>query len=424
MVLNGTSGDFRIYPAEGDGDVSGTSGNILIQNAQLEVSDFGPTDYIPTTTAAVSVGPVSGLPRLDYSGGCPSLLLEPQRTNLALWSEQFDDAAWVKTYTTITANSTTSPNGYNNADKLVADVLTSNHWIEKIGYSSFSIGTHTMSIYAKAGGSNFVQIATSSGFAATYQNYNLSNGTKGNGNVSSAGYSTSIEAIGTNGWYRITFTAANPSSDARFLIVPILSDVATRNPTFLGNGTDGVYIWGAQIEFGSYPTSYIPTLGSAVSRNTDSAYKTGISSLIGQTEGTFFVEIQGYTDALSGNTFFGITESTANNRLLIGQSSTANQFRFYVDVDAYGGGFNYSVTDITEPQKLAIVYSNSGNDIALYLNGAQKTSFSTSNTFSASLTDLVSNNGAGTQNAEFNVKQIIVFPTALTEAQAIELTTL
>jgi hypothetical protein len=80
-----------IYPIN-----AATLGTTFIWGCQLETGVA--TDYIATTTAAVSVGPVANLPRLDYSGGatCPSLLLEPQRTNLALYSEQFDNAAWTK----------------------------------------------------------------------------------------------------------------------------------------------------------------------------------------------------------------------------------------------------------------------------------------------------------------------------------------
>jgi len=89
-----TSNYYRIYPAEGNNDTSGTSGNILIQASQLEAGDVM-TDYIPTTTAAVSVGPVANTPRINYlGGGCGKLLLEPQRTNLMTFSEQFD--SWTK----------------------------------------------------------------------------------------------------------------------------------------------------------------------------------------------------------------------------------------------------------------------------------------------------------------------------------------
>jgi hypothetical protein len=300
----------------------------------------------------------------------------------------------------------------------VADVLTSNHWIEKQGYSGYTAGTHTMSIYAKAGGSNFVQIATSSGLAATYQNYNLSNGTKGNGNVSSAGYLTSIEAIGTNGWYRITFTAANPSSDARFLIVPILSDVATRNPTFLGNGTDGIYIWGAQMEAGAYATSYVPCLSTAVTRVADAAYKTGISSLIGQTEGTLYWEgyvtpAGNYNSLMSveeiGNYFFNIRLNTTN-KIEAATSGFSADFNITASTPATAGTY----------YKIAGAYK-SGQSV-LYVNGVQIGTNAT--TFTVPSLTQFRFNVYNVFNEQKSTSQALLFKTRLTNAQLAELTTL
>ena len=114
-----------------------------------------------------------------------------------------------------------------------------------------------------------MQIATSTGFgSATYQNFNLSNGTLGNGNVVAAGYFADIEDYG-NGWYRCWVKAAPTSNNARFLIIPILTDIASRNPAFAGDGSTGFYMYGVEREAGSYPTSYIPTYGSSVTRPAD-----------------------------------------------------------------------------------------------------------------------------------------------------------
>jgi hypothetical protein len=122
LTFNESTTSVRIYPADGNLDISGTSGNILIQDAQLE-QGLVATDYIETTTTTAQAGILEDMARLDYSGGasCPSLLLEPQRTNLALYSEQFDNAAWAKRNATVTANATTSPEGYVNASKLITN---------------------------------------------------------------------------------------------------------------------------------------------------------------------------------------------------------------------------------------------------------------------------------------------------------------
>ena len=87
--------------------------------SQVETGDIA-TDYIPTTTTAVSVGPVANLPRIDYTGGgCGKLLLEPQRTNLFTYSEQFNNAAYTKVGGAVVANNATSPDGYTKDRKSV-----------------------------------------------------------------------------------------------------------------------------------------------------------------------------------------------------------------------------------------------------------------------------------------------------------------
>jgi hypothetical protein len=93
LSVNGSGSAFGI---RFDNENDSAAKDFTIAFIQLETGDIA-TDYIPTTTAAVSVGITANIPRLDYTGGgCPSWLLEPQRTNLALYSEQFNNAVWDK----------------------------------------------------------------------------------------------------------------------------------------------------------------------------------------------------------------------------------------------------------------------------------------------------------------------------------------
>jgi hypothetical protein len=85
-----------------------------------------------------------------------------------------------------------------------------------------------------------------------------------------------------NGWYRCTVYDTTSTS---FVAV-----YGRNGGNFVGNGVDGIYFWGGQVEAGAYPTSYIPTTSATVTRNADVISKTGISSLIGQTEGTIYWE--------------------------------------------------------------------------------------------------------------------------------------
>ena len=394
----------RIYPADSDGDTSGDIGNILIQDAQLE-QGLVLREYLETTTSAVRTGLVADEPRFDYSDGPPSLLLEPERTNTMPNSEYL--SGYLFTRTNGTNNSAISPEGVGNAFKLYADTQTGAHYL-RLNYTQTADAV--LSVFAKKGEETSFAIGNATASQAVV--FNLENGTI----TSETGGTGTIEHIG-NDWYRCSYHRT-AWADWQYI------SLRGNNTTYTGDGTSGIYLYGLQFELGYYPTSYIPTYGSSASRAADACSATGVSNVIGQTEGTLFAEIQGNANALSSNTFLSLAESTGNNRIILGQSSSANQVRFYIDVDAYSSGHNYNVTDITQPQKLAIVYSNSGNNIALYLNGVQKSIFATGDTFSAPLTDITFDNGAGGQAAEFNIKELIVFDSALTQSEAEALTTI
>ena len=111
ITYNATISQVRIFPADGNGNVSGTSGNILIQNSQLEAGLIA-TDVIETGASTAQAGILEDMPRLDYSGEatCPSLLLEPQRSNLYLHSEYISNFSGTETF-----NSAISPEGVSNA---------------------------------------------------------------------------------------------------------------------------------------------------------------------------------------------------------------------------------------------------------------------------------------------------------------------
>jgi hypothetical protein len=283
-VATSTSISIRI----GSGVSGATTAVLEIGNFQLESSDIA-TDYIPTTTAAVSVGPVANVPRLDYlNSTCPKLLLEPQRTNLALYSEQFNNAAWVATSTTVTANTTISPDGYQNADTMI--ITDSNSRIVQV--SSLGAGTYTISAYVKV-------LSTTT--AGTMRFAPVVDGSNANSFFTP-----------TTEWarYTQTFTAATG-----------VTAIALRGSAtgFVGN----VAVYGFQIEVGSYATSYIPTLAASVTRGADFAQQTGITSLIGQTEGTLFLDFEsGANDSI--DYAFSINDGTTTNRIAIFRGSANN----------------------------------------------------------------------------------------------------
>jgi hypothetical protein len=299
----------------------------------------------------------SGVPRLDYTGGgCPSLLLEPQRTNLVTFSEQFDNAAYNKFNLSVTANSLLSPDGTANADKIIENTANNNHFVFRAILPS---GVCISYVFAKQGERKNLLLGNAS--FGVYAVFDLNNGTV----VSISGSQLSspkIESYG-NGWYRCS--VVNTNNDLRSLAIGIADNLG--NVSYTGDGTSGLFIWGAQVEASSYPTSYIPTLGSSVTRLADAASKTGISSLIGQTEGTLFCDVN--LDVRGDFIYFAISPdlSSSANYLGIGildtsiifQSSVANVLQANISLS----------NSATGRFKIAGAYKL--NDFVMYVNGSQ-----------------------------------------------------
>jgi hypothetical protein len=353
---------FMGYPDGATPSTSGVSyaGNgvsgVFIWGAQL-VEGSTPKDYLPTTTRL-------DIPRLDYTNGsCPSILVEPQRTNLVLRSEEFDNVNWNKIASTITANSTTSPSGVQNADTLTGTSAALG--VRRIvqGMTVLNATNYTTSIYAKKGTNNFVQIFqldVTFGPNA-WANFDLNNGVVGS--VGSSVTAT-ITDVG-NGWYRCSMTALSilggNTSTSIILVTSATSPRAEQNTL-----TTSVFLWGAQLEAGAYPTSYIPTTSASVTRNADVIEKTGISDLIGQTEGTMFVDIElkAYDNLPKWIAFLG----TGSAYIGIYTDSSS---RFFAEITNAGIQFSNSTYTFSVGQRYKLAIAYKVNDFAFYINGTQ-----------------------------------------------------
>ena len=330
-------------------------------------------EYFPTTDRL-------DVPRLDYTNStCPSILVEPQRTNLNTYSEDFTNGVYTNQNTTISANNTTAPDGTTTADKLVitGSGVTSIH--REVTTSSGNY--YTTSVYAKKAETQYVNLGFiySAGIYAGTQ-FDLNNGTiKRNNSSSYTGLSSTITSVG-NGWYRLTVTCIINTATAYPTILPSNAEWTSGEPrqNLTGNNTTGAYFWGLQMELGSYATSYIPTVASSVTRNADVISKTGISSLIGQTEGTIFIEHIYNTEITNpigaDDIVIGFSNGTLNNLLLIihygsGVNSYNNKLRLYIR----NAGADQALIDLagttTGTYKIAVAYKN--NDVAFYVNGVQ-----------------------------------------------------
>jgi hypothetical protein len=406
-VSTGTSNTFVVF---GTGVMS-----FAAWGAQLETGVTTP--YIPTTTAAVSVGITADIPRLDYTGGgCPSLLLEPQRTNVALYSEQFGNAAWFKFEGTITPNVISAPDGTISADLFLDTAVSQEHVVEQ-GVST-GVGVHTWSVFAKAQNLNFLIINAFSG-SSNRTWFNLSNGTIG---TNAAGSTATITNYG-NGWYRCSVTRNYTSGS--FLFV---AQTAPSDGVFSYTGSvNGIYLWGAQVELGSYVSSYINTLGSSVTRLADAASKTGISSLIGQSEGVLFIETT-YNGAVNTGLFnrlITISNGVDNNFISVSKNTSTTELYVYAQTAA-GVQVNSNPianTNLVGTHKIALAYK--ANDYVLYVDGVQR--FTDTSAEVPACSQLNIGNipfFSGGDELGGGVNQALLFTTRLTNAELQSLTSL
>jgi hypothetical protein len=221
------------------------------------------------------------LPRFDFNPttlACNGLLIEESRTNLMTYSSDFADVSWIPLRASVTSNATTAPDNTLTADKLVEDTTAVNsHLLYK---GPFILGTYTYTVFAKAGERSTLQIQQESGGNSRFL-------LTGNGTATALGANTvSITPFG-NGWYRCTTTF---TATGTFFIYSLLNDGTSI--FYTGDGTSGLFLWGAQVELASFPTSYIPTVASQVTRTADVATMTGtnFSDWYNQTQGAFVVE--------------------------------------------------------------------------------------------------------------------------------------
>jgi hypothetical protein len=278
----------------------------------------------------------SGAARFDHNpatGESLGLLVEEARTNLTLYSGDFSQAHWSKISLSIfTANNIIAPNGTLTGSFIAFENATSPLTSAKglQPNTSMSAGTNTISCFAKIGTARYLALGlTNNGGETSTAVFDLQTGT-----VSGANSHPSFTVNGTSmvgagaGWYRCSLTSTYAAGMAGHISSSTsgLSGVYGRDVS--GNGTSGIYVWGAQLEAGSLPTSYIPTTTATVTRAADVASMTGgnFSSWYNQSQGTIFTSVRTVTPASASNGFFQLTDGTVNNRIEIQQQGSGDAF--------------------------------------------------------------------------------------------------
>jgi hypothetical protein len=415
MIPSGTTMGLMVYSGTTYAGAE-TDKYYYLFGAQVEVSDFGATDYIPTTTSAVSVGPLANIPRLNYgSDGCPSLLLEPQRTNLATYSEQID--SWGKVAVTVTSNDGTSPTGYNDAESIIPNTSNNSHIVYK-DIVITSGNSYTASFFVKSAGytSCAIRLGVGSLWAGGQGPTVLFDLDALTGSViDGSGVTYKIEDYG-NGWRRCSVTGSCVSSGT----TSFLLYVKEYGP-FIGDGTSGLLAFGGSLEAGSYATSYIPTLSTSVTRLADACSKTGISSLIGQTEGTLFVEAN-FTSGYDTNNLLMTLSDGLGGSNLIYINRSAGKFEIFVQSALVSQMLYLSPTVLSAgTHKVALGYK--ANDFVIYIDGVLVHTDTSGSVPACSKLNVGSYwNNAFTYNSGIN--QALLFKTRLTNADLARLTSL
>ena len=382
------------------------TGTGTVTLAQLETGDIA-TDYIPTTTTAVSVGPVANVPRLDYLGStCPRLLLEPQRTNSILQADTISSSAFTYNLCSQTSN-VIGVDGYNSGRRITNGGAASDAYFERS--VTTATGVWTWSIFVKQGTAATAQIRpvhVGIGGDVSFVTFTFATKTLVNSAiVISSGY----QEYG-NGWFRI------------FCSVNITGAVTSLRARYSNNNVANVYNdWAfPQLEFGSYVTSYIPTLAASVTRGADACSKTGISSLIGQSEGTIFLQFNNRLLASYPNEYI-VQIISGTTQLWVRKESGDNTYTVRLIVSGVTIWTFASVSIPNGNVKLATSYKT--GDSAIYLNGAQVSTTNTAAFSGSAFSDLNFNFG-GTLNPELPLSQALLFKTRLSNSELASLTTL
>lgn len=380
-------------PTNGNGDLTWTRTSTAIR----------------TNSSSLLESMATGVPRLSYMyGSCPSVLLEPQRTNLLLYSQQFDDAYWTKTASSVSQNTTTSPDNTNNADTYLQDASG----FPRLTSPSFTFNAntdYTLSVYIKNIDAVRFSIVMLSDLSTTswfnLQTYTLES-------VSGSMSEARITNIG-NGWYRVTTKIRYTTNTSSAFYFRLSTSSSVNSVDF----SKSIYLYGAQLEAGAYPTTYIPTTSATATRVADSFSRSNIytNGLISASGGTWFVELRNnilYTRDNTSGVFVGdSTSANSGNQIIVRNAGGLARLSVFKYVSGTATNLYTTTTDTT---KIAVKWNGSTADV--FANGTKVVS-------ATSFTTTIMENFLGSGGVPYFIQQMALFPTPLSDTDCTTLTT-
>ena len=415
LTFSSTISVVRIYPSQANADVSATSGSIYIQDAQLEIG-LAATEVITTGATTGKAGLLEDEPRLDYSGGvtCPSLLLEPSRTNLFGYSE-YASGNTLTGSPIITENYAISPDGLSNAFRIQDTTGGTYKRITK-AFSVSANSTYTQSLFVKKATS---AVSTYGGIGFDY-----SGGTRQVSYIIFDEYNGTMTALESQStltlhdvedygdYWRFSISAEDTGSNT-YQSINIYACLSA-NGTNVSAGIKDYTAYGLQLEQASYPTSYIPNhSGGSVTRNFDYSI---VESLGYSSTYTFYYEFNTTTGRETSSPFAEVGKNQSNKIWIKGAS--ANNPQFSVQGNGIFNGSISPTNEVSGTNKIAVQCS-SGVGV-VFCNGVKQSGTLTNSNTSENI-DFISAKGQGTSH---DLKQLLFFEEALSDAECITLTQL
>lgn len=406
-----SSEKMRLYPSTSGTSITGTgdgTNGVYIWGAQW--ADSNSLDpYVPNFGAAPSAAAYYG-PRIDYDavnlGTSKGLLIEEQRTNLALRSQELGTSPWAANQSTVTVNTGVAPDGTTTADLLAASGAGS---FPALSQAVSGSGTITFSAYVKDGTSGQVIFRVTGvdvgGAGNTEAVYRFTFSTAIFARVQGGTGTTSVQAL-SNNWYRISLTLSTTSYSS-VVFYPRWSDASLVD----------VLLWGAQLEAGSFATSYIPTAASTVTRSGDAASVGSSLFALNTSESSMVVLFDQFvaSNANVTRSYAAVLSDTGNLRFnLRGADNTINTSFVYGTGSTVVTISGATVYQANTTIRAAMGAGASGG--ALFINGSQAGTNASALSFTSPSLQ-IGCNIAGANQLNGHVRQISYIPRRLSDAE-------